>query len=195
VADLTTIIGEGAFDGTVRNQINANFTALNSGSGGSILHQATVTLNNSQILHLPTTAVEIVAAQGSAKAIVPVSCFMRLDTAAGAITADAGASWLLQYAGGTYLSSPQPVSGFLASARIADLFFPVLAYQINADDFGASTVIGSGVLGVSTNSDNKALQIKDDWNGVSDYTDGNVANSLKVSVAYLVLDTTTGIFE
>jgi hypothetical protein len=43
---LTTIVGEGCFDSTVRNQINANFTALNAGAVVGTLTSAHLLVGN-----------------------------------------------------------------------------------------------------------------------------------------------------
>ena len=155
--------------------------------GGAAILKATVTLNDEQIKALPTTGVEIVAAPGAGKTIKPIGLTGVLNTAAGAYTADADASWIITPSdNNTYLSTLRKVASILtqASIRVFDIGFPW--YTLGSGSF--DTEILTEDSGSLSQLENKALIIKDDWAGVSDYTGGNAANTLKVTVYYVVVD-------
>lgn len=159
------------------------------------IHQETVTLTDEQIKALPALGVEVISAPGPNKLIIPLSAVCVLNAAAGAYTADAGSSWLLQWATNTYACSPTPVQIRLQSASVTFI-------QINASPVLKSGIAGFSNLTVGDNSlipisqvTDQALQIKDDWNGVSNYTGGHQANTLIVSVAYMILNLQSGVYE
>lgn len=159
------------------------------------LHQASVTLSDDQIRHLPSTAVDVVAAPGADRVIVPVSAFLVLDTTAGPYSSDPGASWLFQYEGGGYATSIAPIAGVINTQRVSQYLFPTAPYQSEAVFFGSNSVIGNGLIGYPSSSINLKLQIKDDWNGVADYAGGHPANTLKISVVYMIFNAAAGQFE
>lgn len=211
LATLTTTTGE---QGNITTALPYIRAKINSNTGGStvtiyltakpytiqgsargFIHQYVATLNNTQIKALPTTAISLVSAPGANKVIIPVNAGIITNFSAGAYVAAAGSSWLLQWAGGVYASSPQNIQSTLQAAATSLVTLPGLPYQYDAANFGAGTVIGNGQIGVASTVTNKDLQIKDDWNGVSDYTGGNAANTMNVSLVYLILNILTGQFE
>lgn len=158
-------------------------------SGGSgILHQATVTLTDAQIKALPTTAITLVAAPGANKVILPVAVVAVVNTAAGAYTTN-DATWTLTTGDATYASLPVPMSNVLSGTTPRNVHFTLTDHGIGGGDYEGA-LIGTGIP-----SANAALKVIDDYLGASDYTDGHPTNTAKVSVAYLVLDVTTGVFE
>jgi hypothetical protein len=72
--------------------------------------------------------------------------------------------------------------------------FPVSG--AGAGDFAGITIseLRSGGGGVSTVTD-QPLTIKDDYDGLSNYTGGNAANAMMISVAYFIFNVSTGLFE
>lgn len=161
-----------------------------AGSGSSILHQATVTLTDAQIKALPTTAVELIAAPGSGLVVIPifVSVAFHLEEAYTAV----GASLSVLYDGiSNYPTNVMETETTLQAT--GDFQGLVLAPYLNARTAGDfSGLVTSSPLGADTI--NTALVIADDYNGASDYTDGDEANTLTVTVAYVVLNVATGVF-
>jgi hypothetical protein len=163
----------------------------NSGSyeaisvGGSSVLSATVTLDNDQIKALPTTAVEIIAAPGIGKMIKLIAGQIRGDTWVAPYTNTEQSGLVLMNSDGWYLSSPM-IAGVLGgdpSPRYDDFLIPNTAVSGVAHVSGYAFTGGDAI----DLTENLPVQIKDDFNG-SDYTGGNAANTLKVTVYYVVVD-------
>lgn len=145
----------------------------------------TVTLTDAQIKALPTTPVEIIPALGQGKRILWLGGDVVLDTSAGAYDPpDAGAFWQL-----CYLTSPfqQEASGLISVGAMADpgVFeapVPPLGSYNAAEGYLAGGLTGADAI------DNVGLGIADMYNGVPNYTGGNAANTLKVTVLYTIID-------
>ena len=163
--------------------------------GGSLIHQAPpLTLDDEQFKALPTTGRQVVAAPGVGKIIVPVSGWATLNAAAGGYTTAAGASlvlgWLIGEGNLDYASTLIIGFGSGTTFRSAPFGFPALSPFVEGDFSGANAIVALG-----NDRTNKPLYIKDDFGGVADYTGGNPANTLVISVAYMVLDQATGEYE
>jgi len=188
MATLTTITGGGAFTAQNIRNINSNFSALNTGSsGGSILHQATVTLTNTQILHLPTVPVEILAAPGANKIVLFQYGTAYFNWAGDYGNNDGGSALELKIHGNKIASTPGMNVVLAGGENSMSTFVPFTSVEANR-------VIGNAGY---YNSDivNKALAISGTSSDSGDYTDGNVDNTMTISVAYLILNTSTGLFE
>ncbi len=162
--------------------------ALTSDIPEPILLRASVSLTNAQIIALPTTGVELVAAPGAGYVAVPVSVSVVLNNAAGVYTADDGSSWLVQWAGGAYIGDPRPIKSRLTSANIYFLELPTIFLKEGTGSGGTffdNIVIGDTSAQTLATAEDKAIQIKDDWNGVSNYGAGNVANSAEITTYYI----------
>ncbi len=192
MADITTIIGEGAFDGTVRNQINANFTALNSGSSGSILHQATKVFTNAQLIALATTGIEVIPSPGANKVLI--SALYTGGSNSGVVYMH----WVADYGNASgrtfqfYLGSPNNV---FAYQGFGDFFVWGAADPILV--FGPQEDISPDVIpSINSVSDfaNKGLSVKV-AGGSGNFTGGDAGNTMTMVVPYLVLNTLTGLFE
>jgi len=163
------------------------YVDANSGGGGGSVLSATVELTDAQIKTLPTTPVELVAAQGSGKAIIPISCIAISDFSGGAYTNITGASWQLAVDGDNPIGSP--FDAFAALGDVGNIY----VCQIACNDFytGAGDFAGSSItypVTVKSSYDNKELNLVDAFGGVTNYTGGNAANTLKVTVYYVVVD-------
>ena len=160
-----------------------------AGGGGhqrSILHQATVTLTNDQIIHLPSTGIQIVAAPGSGKIICVERAIGILDNATAAYTDTAGAHF--QFSLSTWLAS----SSLDENAQLVFQDGTGAPHQLS---WISSTDHGDGQwIGDKADVANQPLMFKS-VGSAGNFTGGNVDNSLILSVTYLILNTSTGQFE
>lgn len=127
-------------------------------------------LTNAQIKALPTTPIEIIPAPGAGKIIVPISAFLHLKTT-------------VAYASFDVLLSFSLIRGTAGSPLFVHTF---------ADDLLDSTANTNGnMLEVTVNDAdadvvNKALNLKVDNGSTGDFTGGDAANFLSVSVLYYI---------
>ncbi len=208
MATLTTITGGGAFTAQNIRNINSNFSALNTGSsGGSILHQGTVTLDDDAIKALPSGGVQVVASAGSNRILVPVTFLYIVDTSNGAYTnisvPSDGAYFYLSWESGidldVGLQNVSSVSPFVGDDTDLDTIFGGVGRSLVYTQFGIATFAGGNVwspLRVSNilNAIDKDLTI-DCFNNDGPFDDGGTGNSLIASVTYLILNVLTGVFE
>jgi len=167
---------------TIRRWISENSP---SPGGGSLL-SATVELTDAQIKALPTDPIQIVAAPGVNKIIVPISCIVVCDTTAGAYTDLTDSGFDLQV-GGDSVSCPLGATTLLSSGEVRVGFFALpLSFVSGIATFGGQ-VFTADPRDVTILS-NAALTILDNWNGGTPYGGGNAANTLKVTVYYVVVD-------
>ncbi len=184
MADLTTITGGGSFTRQNITGINNNFSALNSVVS---MLQATTTLTNAQIIALQTTPIALVAAPGANKLAVPVYCnIVQHFPVTPYSTVDAAAS-LSVSVGDVIASSSVDISGSFGSTTPYLAMVPITsAYDVE------------GFLYIGPNDQanllNKAIYLSC-YNNSVNFTGGAAANTLGVSLVYMVLNVTTGLFE
>ena len=169
---------------------------------GEPLQKATVTLTDAQIKALPSnvTGIELIPELGGDKLIKLVGGVYRANFAGGAYTnmsvgnAYLALSWFKAGAivfDTSYLIVNSSEENLLTAmfGGALDLLFhitPLAYYDADYKLIGSQSfppnAIGAG-LSVSA------------FNDAGDFTGGNAANSLKISVAYMILNTVTGEFE
>jgi hypothetical protein len=170
------------------NSVAGNFDSLNV-AGSPVVTESTVavlsrtvTLTNAQIKALPTTWPELVPALGAGKAISFISAIAWLDAMAGAYT-NVDASATLQVCIASVGSTvPDSVPDLLGDDS-----------DVYAMDFVPTLFVSGGL--VTSNSyysrstvDNVPVQLVGSNASNGDFTGGNPANTLKVTVLYSVID-------
>ena len=161
------------------------------GGGASAVSVATVTLTNAQVLALPTTAVQLVAAPGAGKLLVPIHATLHLTWVADYTNIDAAASVSVRY--GTRIgliaavgslneassAVTSGVTGLLAEGNAVSAHLPNLGYK---------STVGSNVEGFSGQDDalavNMALVLAVANGAAGAFTGGDAGNSLKVTLLY-----------
>ena len=163
---------------------------ISGGGGGGVLNQTAVTLTNAQLLALPTTAVQVVAAPGAGKVIVPMLCWTHLTWVADYTNIDPAAGVGIQY-GTANTSALAPlaesvngqVSNLLADGASNSSFMGVK----NFVNVTTGLVSGVGAFVDDPTPTNAALSIYATNAAAGDFTGGNAGNSLKVWLYYTVI--------
>ncbi len=159
------------------------------GGGGGILQLATLTLDNADILALPTTAIEIVAAPGAGKILVPFHALLRMTYVGFTNGIDANAKlaivWGSVFDGNSLdilkenIAVGGKVSNLIASGNNAHA---LLSFQQEIDSGNTYPLLNGGVSEYSS-----GLFLWCSNNGAGDFTDGDVGNELNVYVWYTEL--------
>jgi hypothetical protein len=173
---------------------------ISGGSAERVL-QATVTLTDAQIKALPSTPVEIVAAPGVGRFLVPIGAWLVLDATAGAYTNFNAFDGLNPYASSVYLAwdalnffddalGPVAADGFLSLAeRRVTYLSPASG---NLQEVGGNLANSSGLVygaaaPATTGYDNGSLSVVgQNNNALGNFTGGNAANTLAVTMWYCV---------
>lgn len=155
---------------------------------GVVVLSTTVTLTNAQIKALGAgTAVTIVPPPGVGKAFNFVSGFVVLNTTAGVYTNVNVAAYFQFTLEGFWASVGMvgnPMNLMLTGGGVYGAFFaPASSGTVAA---GSNTV--SEVNSVADYIDNYALQLSGGNGGAGAFTGGNAANTLKITVLYMIID-------
>ena len=192
----------GAIDFTHTPTVNG--VAIGTG-GSSILHQTKVTITHANILTIPTAPVTLVAAPGSAKMVILLTAFVQTNVTGGDYTgiSDTDPFLFVGYASGnrssdnlyavivlTSQNSLTPIAVF-SPGHDLDVGSSPPPGPNPAPDFFSTRILPT-VDGGPGGYLNKALTIS--TGQLLNYTGGNVANSMTVSVAYLIYDTAIGVY-
>lgn len=164
--------------------------------GSSILRQATVTLTDAQIKALPTTGVDVVAAPGAGKILIPQFAWARVAWTADYTNIAAAAVLELRFTGGASFfcvldNSVNTAVGSLLAGGGPDAvggYFGLRTRPGAAANYGIAGLYDADVA-------NLPLTIVGNNDGSGAFTGGNGANTMTVTVAYYVFNTATGVFE
>jgi hypothetical protein len=169
------------------------------GGGTSLIYQAAVTLTDAQIKALPTTGVTIVAAPGANKMIVGVAGFMWSVLGQGNEYGGINAEANIFLALGSVITAGGLINTAAGGGRTDVSTFLTDPGGWASLVFGTTLNIASSQLGTFAAAEselpiNLPLTLKgyDDVAGA--WTGGDVANTLTVSVTYLIFNTTTRLF-
>jgi len=169
----------------------ANFVSLNDLAP---IKMAQVTLTDAQIKALPTTAVTLITATGSGTFIKVISVVYASNFTAGAYT-NLNATYVdLSLFLDTYYASYGFVKDTTTTPPITSITDMFASASVKIYEMGQPSVVAfAGAPGYATNINmassgalNQPLTVKADNSG-SNFTGGNSANTLKVTVLYLVL--------
>jgi len=152
-------------------------------SGGAVL-STSVTLTDAQIKANPSTAIEVVPAPGADKVILFMGGVALWSISGGAYTGvDATSRYFLTYGDWLHEASTVAKPPTNATNRIDILTQgPYVLGQVDWEDYLTSNPTSAGLFIV-----NEPLKVYMS-NGSGDLGGGNAANTLKVTVYYVVVD-------
>jgi len=152
----------------------------------ALLRVATKTLTNDEVISLPTTSVEILAAPGANKIIIPIMTVLHANWVADYGGIDAGAIICIRLANVDVMQLTETIASSVSSLLTGGGPDGVSAMLGPLYKVASSTVYGiSGMY--DSDIANKALNIVISGNAL-DLTGGDAGNTLKVIVYYMVMD-------
>ena len=162
------------------------------GGGGDVNYtwQVETTLTDAQIKALPTAAVQIAAAPGANRIIVTPayaigakSLALTFNWVADYTNVDAGARLKVQLGTDEYV-------------EFAENFFFAWGESAFWSPSNSNEIVASGTYGPNslTSVTNQAVFLSVNNAAAGNFTGGHASNTILASLAYFVLDTTTGLF-
>lgn len=165
----------------ITDYLQANPPGNGNGNGGGTLLQATATLTDAQIKALPTTPFQIIAAPGMGKMVNVISCIAHIDTLAAEYTNVEETAYMLLGTGNLVEDlSTYTLPGFFQYAAKTTAVIGGVSYLKSG-----STIIISE-FGYTSNFENSSCVLI--LQNSVDLTGGDSANTLKITVNYLIVD-------
>ena len=166
---------------------SAQITDLDGAVEQTVLSR-TVTLTDAQIKTLPTVGVEIMPAPGAGLAILPIYAYFKSHIVTGyTISGGGGTAYWQLFTGDPFGTSREltDLALFDGGGGGQDSFgiFPIPVLD-TASEAGRAV----GPFTDVTFHENTAVYLADVWDGVSNYTGGNAANTASITVVYVVVD-------
>lgn len=150
---------------------------------------ASVTLTNAQVIALPTAGVQIVAAPGASRVVVPIFGYMFLTWVADYGNINATARLGIEY-GTTGASTLAPLYEATAG-QVSNLLIDSATHAAVLPPLGITQTVtqlsGLGQFQDEPGTVNAALNVYANNQGDGAFTLGDAGNSLKVSVLYFTL--------
>lgn len=154
-----------------------------------------VALTDAQIKALPTTPIELVAAQGAGTTIFLIGALVIIDTSAdGYANFNAGAFLMVTFAG----EGSGAAQSLLSGGQVEDLLSAFTRYSVMLGPYTTASAsvtepnpsfapVLPSLIDVG-DMENKALQISANNQGSGNFTGGNAANTGSVTVLYMIVD-------
>lgn len=180
---------------TTNWRVTAGFGSVSGGSSTAPL-KATVTLTDTQIKALPSTAVNLIAAPGAGKIIVPVSATVVTDFSSGNYTnVSTGDGWMFISHNTNHIWAYFAVNDTMvgiddldAWATTAKLYTELVPWQ-RTDNVNAWYMLGKWYV-QDANLVNAPLTIKADNQGTGNFTGGHANNIMRFVIYYTIEDAT-----
>jgi len=147
------------------------------GGGDSLILSATVTFTDAQIKAFPSNYLQVVAAPGAGKYIMPVYATFKLDGTAGAYS-NVNANNVFQFKRGTdyvpYTGEANLIYSWMWEDNSDVWVGFIMAFDTGYEDIGSL--------------ENKNISVGIDNISTGDFTEGNAANTLKVTLYYIEVE-------
>jgi hypothetical protein len=180
--------------GTVVTTLDVQRTPTSSAGRAVVpFYQVTRVLTNDEIKALPGAALEVVAAAGPTRVVVPLGMGVAIDPSGGAYTNVTGATWGLNYSnGGQGASSLVPVASCLGATSAG---FAWVGGAPGGNGAGSVLdLLTSSIAVLVDGALGSGVKLRDDY-GAGAYTAGHANNSATVTVVYAIFNVVTGRFE
>lgn len=160
-------------------------------TGTGAISKTVTTLTNAQVIALPTTPIQLIAAPaaGSRNRIIAASLVTRFTAGAYTNVNTTWATLQIQSAPGQWLAMPIFNDSSIPTTQLTTVMNAAQNRVINLlipDVYPSGWVLDANIINDPADQDADATQIAIDNNGSGVLTGGNAANTLKVTLYYAV---------